>query len=230
MFKIVILFLCVCFCHNLYGKELLANAAHMENAPTWVTKHRIDAIAEKIQNLLEWDIHRVEVYFYSDQSTFEKVHNLGPTVLAVSKKGDNTIHIGPKVTDVNFDAIFGHELVHVISYQKYNEAIPKWLEEGLANELAKAGVVDYKWMNTQPLPADVHELTHPFNGSFDHIRYHYFASQALIEMIAAKCDLRNLLRLSVGMKMESYLDTYCGIKDLNESFKKWLKLKTLASH
>ena len=185
------------------AKEVLANAAHIAEAPEWVTKHRIDAIAEKIQNLLEWDIHRVEVFFYKDEATFEKVHGLGTsTILAFSRKSDNTIHVGPNVNDKNFDQVFGHELVHVISYQKYKEAIPKWLEEGLANYLSKAATVDYHWMGQQPLPQDVHELTHPFGGTTDHIRYTYFSSQALVEMIAAKCDLRNLLRLSVGMKME----------------------------
>ncbi len=49
------------------------------------------------------------------------------------------------------------------------------------------------------------------------------ASQALAEMIAGKCDLRNLLRLSVGHGMEGYLETYCGMKDLNLTYQKWLK-------
>jgi hypothetical protein len=202
--------------------EILTNAAHMADAPTWVTPGRINRIVDHIQNILEWDIHRVEVYWYKDQASFEKMHGLGGLPLAISRKNDNTIHLGPKVTDANFDQVFGHELVHIIAFQKYKQAIPTWLEEGLANYLAKAGQVNYKWLASHPFPADVRELTHPFNGSEDHVRYHYMASQALAEMLNTKCDFRNLLRLSVGMKMEPYIVSFCQIPDLNVAFKKWV--------
>ena len=197
----------------------------MANAPDWVTVGRIDGVVEHIQSLLEWDIRRIKVYWYKDQQVFENIHHYGPTVLAISRKSDNTVHLGPRVNDENFDGVFGHEMVHIISFQKYKEAIPPWLEEGLANYLSKRGTVDYKWLETHPLPDDVRNLVHPFNGSDDHIRYHYMASQALVEMIASKCDLSNLLRLSVGRKMENYFSTYCGIKDLNSDFKKWMDSK-----
>jgi hypothetical protein len=205
------------------AKELKTNAIHMEDAPDWVTAGRLNKIVDHIQSLLEWDIRRIEVYWYDDQDKFEAIHHYGPTVLAISRKSDNTVHIGPRVNSENFDKVFGHELVHIISFQKYKEAIPAWLEEGLANYLSKQGTVDYKWLASQPTPDDVRTLLHPFLGSVDHIRYHYMASQALTEMIASKCDLSNLLRLSVGRKMENYLETYCGIKDLTAEFKKWVK-------
>jgi len=203
--------------------ELLTNATHMKTHPKWVTAGRVNRIAENIQRLLEWDIHRVEVVWYTDQSAFEQLHGLGPLALAISRKKDNTIYLGPKVTEQNFDQVFGHELVHVISYQKYKEAIPAWLEEGLANYLAKMGSVDYAYLQKHAFPADVRQLLHPFSGSDDFIRYHYIASQALVEMIAKKCDLTNLLRLSVGHGMESYLDTYCRIPDLNGAFHAWVE-------
>lgn len=203
--------------------ELQTNSTYSANSPPWVTKGRIDKTTDRVQMFLEWDIHRVTVVWYSDQAAFEKAHHLGPAVLAVSQRNDNKILLGPKVDAKSFDRIFGHELVHVIIYQKYKEAIPKWLEEGLANYIGKNGVVDYKWLTTKPFPKDVRELTHPFGGDTDHLRYHYEASQALAEMIAAKCDLKNLLRLSVGQKMESYLDTYCQINDLSGDFKKWVQ-------
>jgi hypothetical protein len=203
--------------------ELLTNAAHFADAPKWVTSTRVNRIASQVQNMLEWDIHRVEVVFYKDAASFEKAHGLGPLPVAVSIRSGNRILIGPKVTDENFDGIFGHELVHVISYQKYKDAIPAWLEEGLANHVSQGAKVNYKWLATQPLPHSVEDLKHPFAGATEQVRYGYVASQALIEMIAAKCDLRNLLRLSVGRKMESYLDTYCNIKDLNAAFAKWVQ-------
>lgn len=206
--------------------ELQTNSTYSANSPSWVTKGRIDRTTERIQNFLEWDIHRVTVVWYNDQNSFESAHGLGPAVLAVSRRTENKILVGPKVNAENFDRIFGHELVHVISYQKYKDAIPKWLEEGLANYIAKNGSVNYKWIASKPFPKDVQNLTHPFSGDRDTLFYHYEASQALAEMIAAKCDLKNLLRLSVGRKMESYLDTYCQIKDLNGAYQKWIKAKS----
>lgn len=203
--------------------EIQSNAVHMADAPSWVTRVRVEKITDHIQMVLEWDIHRIEVIWHKDQAEFERVHGLGPVAVAVSLKKDNTIHLGPKVTSANFDPLLTHELVHIISFQKYKEAIPKWLEEGLANYLAKNGKVNYKWLAGKPFPEDVRTLVHPYSGAEDHIRYHYAASQALVEMIASKCDLTNLLRLSVGMKMDNYLETYCEIHDLNAEFHKWVK-------
>jgi hypothetical protein len=205
-----------------FANEIKTNAVVMAGAPDWVTPQRIDKIVDHIESLLEWDIRRVKVTWYTSQTEFEKVHGLGPTVLAISRKNDNTVHIGPRVNDANFDGVFGHEMVHIISFQKYKGAIPAWLEEGLANYLSQRAKVDYVWLSKHPAPDDVRELIHPYNGVEDHIRYCYMASQALTEMIASKCDLSNLLRLSVGRKMEKYLDTYCGIKNLTTDFKDWV--------
>ena len=207
----------------VFAKEIKTNAVNMPNAPDWVTPGRVDRVIDRIQSLLEWDIRRVQVTFYKDQAEFEKTHNFGPTVLAVSHRSDNRVDIGPRVTDKNFDSVLGHEMVHVISFQKYKDAIPKWLEEGLANHLAKAGPVDYKYLAHHEPPKDVRDLTHPFNGSDDHANYHYIASQALAEMLAKKCDLPNLLRLSVRKSVENYLATYCEIKDLTAAFNNWVK-------
>ncbi len=204
-------------------QDLKTNNIHMAAAPAWVTVQKIDAIVDKIQQLLEWDIRRIEVHWYKSSEDFEKVHSYGPTVLAISRKSDNTVHLGPRVNSDNFPGVFGHELVHIISFQKYKGAIPLWLEEGLANHLSQQTKVDYHWLTSQPRPEDVRNLTHPFGGTVDNIRYHYMASQALIEMIADKCDLSNLVRLSVGRKLEDKLNTYCEIKDINLAFKAWLE-------
>ena len=50
-------------------------------------------------------------------------------------------------------------------------------------------------------------------------------SKALVEMISKKCDLSDLLQLSVGKNLDSYLGTFCEIKDLNQSFTMWLEKK-----
>jgi hypothetical protein len=202
--------------------EIKTNAVHMSDAPKWVTPSRIDRIVDHIQNQMEWDVRRVEVRWYHDQTSFESIHHMGPSILAYARTSDSSVHLGPRVTDANFDAVFGHEMVHVVSNQKYKGAIPMWLEEGLANYFSRNGNVNYAWLNTQPFPSDVHELTHPYNVSEDHLRYHYQASQALAEMLAKKCDLNNLLRMSVGKSVDHYLASLCNITDLNGEFKKWV--------
>jgi hypothetical protein len=205
-----------------FGKDIKTNGVHMANAPEWLTQTRIERVVDHIQSKLEWDIRRIEVFWYKDAASYSKVNPLGPSAIAFSRRSDSTVHLGPQVTNDEFDKVFGHELVHVISHQKYHDAIPKWIEEGLANYLSKNGKVDYKWLARQPIPNDLRSLEHPYDGTTEHIKYHYIASQALTEMIASKCDLSNLLRLSVGRKLDNYLASYCGINDLNAEFKKWI--------
>ena len=224
-----------------WAVEIETNSISMDNAPAWVKSNRVEKVVEQIQSRLEWDIRKVKVTWYSDQPTFEKLHGFGPAVLAFARQSDNSIQIGPRVTDATFDGIFGHELVHVILYQKYKGSVPKWLEEGLANYTVQRDTVDYKWLASQP-EVDVHTLVHPFKGySSDdvavHARYHYAASKALVELIASKCDLSELLQLSVGSskgshltKLETYLSTFCGIDDINVEFRKWIKQKSTKNH
>ena len=208
------------------------NAVVFSNAPSWLKASRIDHVVDGIQNVLEWDIRRIQAYYYVNAAEFEKVHGFGPLVLAVSRKEDSTVHVGPKVTATNFDGVFGHELVHVILFQKYNGAIPKWLEEGLANYAAKKGPVDYAALARKGSLPDLHSLSHPFAGanplassSQTAALDHYQLSRAAIEMIASKCSLSELLQLSVGKNLENFLGTFCGIEDVNASFKAWVKRK-----
>lgn len=220
------LFLAILFVlPTAHAAEIETNAIHMSEAPSWITRPRMEKIIDRIQTQLEWTIRKAEAFYYSDSDAFQKAHHLGPNVIAVARKDDNTIHLGPKVTTSNFDTVFGHELVHIIFAQKYKGAIPSWLEEGLANYIAKHDKVDYKWLAKQTPIEDVRQLTHPQGGTVQYMRYHYVASQALAEMIAKKCDLSNLLRLSVERNMDDYLKTYCEIGDLNAEFKKWVKVK-----
>jgi hypothetical protein len=223
--KAMRVFTILLFAISAFAHEVDTNNVYMGDAPDWVSRNRVEKVVAHIQTLLEWDIRKVTVSWYKDEAKFESAHNLGANMLAVSIKNSNTIHLGPRVTNANFDQVFGHELVHIISYQKYKGAIPQWLEEGLANHLAKNANVDYHWLAGEPFPSDVRGFVHPASGSADEIHYHYVTSQALIEMIAKKCDLTNLLRLSVGEKMDTYLETYCEIPDLNVAYQKWVKSK-----
>lgn len=205
------------------AKEIQSNSFVMPGAPDWMMRNRAEKIVDRMQTQLEWTVHKVEVLWYKDQVEFEKTHKMGPYARAVTHKTLNIIRLGPKITNQNFDQIFGHELVHVIAYQKYKEGIPRWLEEGLANYLSKNGKVDYALLKKKQMTGSVFDLAHPMSGTWDDIYFKYQASQALAEMISKKCDLTNLLRLSVGRNMEDYLKTYCEIPDLNEAYKKWVE-------
>jgi hypothetical protein len=220
------------------AKTIQTNELTISNAPEWVTESRVDRVVSRIQNKLEWSTRRTKVQWYTDSTEYSNAHSLGPQAIAVttSSGSTSTVLIGPTVNAENFEHVLGHELVHVIVYQKYKGAIPKWLEEGLANHLARPGQIDYKWLAKQPFPKDVRELAHPMAATtgrsrnlareMDIVRYRYKASQALAEMLDKKCDLLNLVRMSVAKKMEPYIATMCEIQDLNTAFREWVLKKS----
>lgn len=205
--------------------ELLTNVARFQNAPKWLNSTRVNRIADNVTRYMEWSIRRVDVIWYSDASEFQSAHSLGPYASAVTKRRENKILLGPQVNESNFDQIFGHELVHVTSEQKYKDAIPPWLEEGVANFIAKSKKIDYAKLKALPGPIDVRTLSHPMRGKFEEVQIKYMTSQAVTEMIASRCDFINLLRMSVQRKLEDYLNNMCRIKDLNSEFKDWLRKK-----
>jgi hypothetical protein len=209
-------------------QELVTNEALFANAPSWLTRTQVQQAVQKIQKTMEWDIRQVKVTWYYDQKAFQDFHGFDESVLAVTNKPENKIYLGPRVNTEHFGPVFGHELVHIVLFQKFHDAVPKWLEEGLANYVAHQGTVDYVWLASQP-SIDVHALIHPFQkvpaiGS-DGARYHYSTSTALIEMIASQCSLVDLLQLSVGEKLENYLNTFCGVHDINADLKEWIQRK-----
>lgn len=212
------------FSSQLWSKEIRTNSVTMEKAPKWLKRVRVDKVTDRVQSKLEWSTRRIHVYWYDKQSQFEKIHSLGPTASAVAIKTNKkqSIHLGPNVNTRNFDQIFGHELVHIIFFQKYKGAIPRWLEEGFANHLSRRKKVNYKWLVKQKWPEDIKTMSHPFKGSTVSVKFHYLASQGLVEMIDKKCDLDNLLRLSVERKMKDYIKSYCNIPDVHSAFKKWV--------
>ena len=205
-----------------FSAELLTNCAFFKDAPKWLNSSRVNRIAESVTRIMEWEIRRVNVVWYQNQKDFQAAHKLGPLAMAVTQREANRILLGPKVVESNFDRIFGHELVHITSEQKYKGAIPKWLEEGVANYVAQFSKVDYVNMNKHSLPPNVTSIVHPISASAEDTLNNYAISQALIEMISSQCDFRNLLRLSVQRKMEDYLENICKISDINASFKKWV--------
>ncbi|MGE0616620.1 MAG: hypothetical protein AB7P04_13375 [Bacteriovoracia bacterium] len=196
------------------------NSVVVENPPVWLKDRRIEKITDKVESFLEWKIRRVNVRWEPDAGAFARGHGLGNhPILAYTRANEQTIHLGPQVTDANFDGTFGHELVHVVIFQKYAEAIPPWLVEGLANFVAKNSVVDYVWLASRPA-IPVESLVHPFRAD---PRYHYMASTALMEMLAKKCDLRDLIQMSVKKKLADQIRRLCGINDINATFAEWVK-------
>ncbi len=199
------------------------NQLSVPNPPAWITERRMQKVVDAIQQALEWDIRRLPVYFYADESQFTDGLKLNFKAAGFFRRGDCSIHLGPAVNTANFDEVFGHELVHAIFFQKYKSAIPAWLEEGLANFLSRREKVDYGWLSKQPA-VDITTLSHP-NAETNGARFHYQTSTAAVEMISKKCSLPELLKLSVGRKLTTYLGTYCEIKDVNADFRAWLVSK-----
>lgn len=233
-FFLNLFFISAC-CFNLASKSfaLETNTFWVENPPQWLKPALLNTTTDKIEKVLEWDIRKVRLVFYSDAAAFKKENSFDDTVLALFKRvgqEPGRILISPKIQNSEQLApVLGHELVHVILSQKFKQSIPKWLEEGLANYLStkyvgKRGQIDYELLRSKPL-AEVRVLEHPFRSSPFGPKYHYMASTALIEMIASKCDLIDLLQLAVGSNFETYLSTYCQIKDLNISFREWVGKK-----
>lgn len=202
------------------SKELAANCCKVLDPPAWLTRDQLSDIADRVERKLGWDIRRVQLIFHKSQDSLLKASKLSFPIRAFFRKKDQTVHLGAKITATNLSEILGHELVHVIFFQKYKDAIPNWLNEGLANHIGSGILVDYRWLKTQTLK-DVTGLNHP-NSDDSGSRYHYQASTAAVEMIAAKCSLNDLLMLSVGRSLESYLKTFCHIDDVNGAFRKWV--------
>lgn len=208
--------------------SIRTNEVVIPQAPPWLNESKVDRVVQRIQRKLEWDIRKIQVFWYQEQAPFQKVHGFDASVLAFTQKRDMSVHMGPRVDSSNFEAVFGHELVHVILSQKYKQSVPKWLEEGVANYTAQMGQVDYLWLQSQPR-MDVTKLEHPFKNldptQGQSAKLHYMTSSALIEMIAHKCNLFELLQLSVGKGLTPYLSTFCGISDVNSDFNEWLNFK-----
>lgn len=223
--------------------QITTNAVVMIGAPAWVTESKVNRITDKIESKLEWDIRKIQVTWHtgtdgkaSFQSAFGPTNQSLENVLAFARRSDFSVHLGPKVTQSNFDSVFTHELSHVILAQKYKSAsasqaaVPPWLEEGLANYLAGYGKVDFKKLAARSSFPDFRQMVHPMGKtSASSVSDHYELSRALVEFIASKCSLMELIQLSVGKNLENYLPTFCSISNLNKEFAAWVKRKAKAS-
>lgn len=206
------------------AKNIRTNELSIYNAPRWVKQSKVEKVTDSVQSKLEWRIRRVPLYWHISEESFIKAQSLGagPAAVTIKSTKKTQIQMGPKVNRDNYQRILGHELVHVIFFQKYKGAIPRWLEEGFANHLSRKEKVNYSWLSQQRLPEDVTKMGHPYQKQGVSVQVHYKVSQALVEMLKKRCDLDTLLRLSVERKMKDYIATYCNIKDINKAFKDWI--------
>ncbi len=225
---------------------VLAHNSYRIDGPTppWFTgkeSQRMDKIVDAMEKDMEWQVRRISVRF-TDAKEFEPY---GKNLRALTRGEDQAVLLGPLINKINLSDAFAHELTHVIVLQKYREAIPAWLSEGLANfigaKTAKKFGGSYQpvayselaaWM--EGLPAfQLNLLSHPLrrNGqaapSASEVRMRYHASTALMEMLAKKCDIFDLIHLAVGKRLETYLKNACEIDEnsLVENFKNFVNRK-----
>ncbi len=227
------------------------DALTVTNAPAVFTQKLAQRITGFIEQELEWSIRRVNVRFYVDDGAFAKANRLSSSAVdALTYGSDQSVHISPRVPPEAVPGVIAHELTHVVLFQKYNKsassaAIPPWLEEGLANFLSRRagaklvftgrGAVDYGAL-TRLMPVDAYSLSHPVaqqeaavpGGSWTTpdvraVRLRYMASTALMDMLAARCDWRDLLQLSIGKNLDVYIKNTCGIADVNSAFSEWVR-------
>jgi hypothetical protein len=214
--------------YKAQAQEILTNGARFLNPPKWVSAYKANEAIQHVERKLEWSVRRVDVKWFRTQAELEQAFGrTAPMILAFTRKtGDGTIYMGPQVNAGNFKMVLGHEIAHVIMYQKYKGAIPAWLEEGMANDSAGNVQIDYKWLNKQPRQ-NVTQMTHPFDAkSNDEVNFKYMASLATVLMLEKKCpSLRELVNLSLKKNIETFIPTYCGIQDLNAALWTWIAQK-----
>jgi hypothetical protein len=167
-------------------------------------------------------MRRTRAAFYTNQQIFISKFNgrAAPDIIAFTKAADQTIHLGPRVNKANFKGVFGHELAHVVLFQKYKTSIPEWLTEGLCNSVAGNEKLSYVWIAQQAPRFDVTKIAHPYGKqNKNNADLHYRVSLALVKMLEQKCpDFRELLNLSLKSKLADFLPTHCSIPDLNTAF------------
>jgi hypothetical protein len=218
------LFVYLLWGYNSWAESIRTNSVVFESAPSWVTESMIERTVSGIEDKLEWDIRKIKAVWVSDLKEFDKKHGYGPSVTAFSLKSENTIYVSSRVDAQSFEGTFGHELVHVVLFQKYKTAIPKWIEEGFANYFSRHKKANYSELKKIKLP-DIKLMQHPFKNRVQGLshEHYYMVSLALTEMLAAKCDLQDLVQLSVGKNLENYIQKTCGIADLQQEFARWVQ-------
>lgn len=210
--------------------DFMVNCCKVKNAPDWLKSDDFNDSANQIQDYFGWQIRRVEVYFYPTAEAYASASSLSFATDAFYSASQQQIHISPHKDFKSLSKTLKHELIHVVFNQKFKSnvskdgsslrAIPEWLEEGFANTLGSGRTADYAWLKKQTRPAAT-SMRHP-NSDASGSRVHYQLSTATAEMLAAKCNLKDLFMLATGSKMQGYIERTCKIADVDKAVEQWI--------
>ncbi len=207
-----------------FAADYRTNCCEVKGAPNWLSSYTLQDLAVAIESKMHWSTRRIKVEFYGSGDDFQRASGLNFVANAFFNPNQQLIGVSPQKDLETFKPTFRHEMVHVISNQKFKGAIPNWLEEGFANYLGSKRQVDYKWLASQNIP-DASQLRHPSTDEGGS-KMHYQLSTATVEMIAKKCNLNDLLMLATGSKLTNYLETFCKIKNVGQEVRDWVALKS----
>lgn len=202
------------------GGVVETNQIKITDAPDWVKLSQVQRTVDRVEHFLEWDIRSVQGLWVASEADFMKLHGMGPSVTAFTRKQNQTIYFGPQVNAQNFESIFAHELVHIVLAQKFKTAIPVWLDEGLANFVARKGAVQYDKILARGIPK-VQTLSHPFKSADP--SFQYMVSLAFMQMLNSRCKIQDLLQLALQKRLETYIQNTCGLEDMDAPFEKWVR-------
>jgi predicted Zn-dependent protease len=140
----------------------------------------------------------------------------------------------------NWEATLWHEFCHVVTLQKTNNKMPRWLSEGIsvyeerqANPAwGEAMTPRYREMILNGELTPVSQLSSAFLNppSAVHLQFAYFESSLVVDFLIAKYGLETLQRilvdLGVGMPINDALSRYAGsLATLDQEFADFIRKK-----
>jgi tetratricopeptide (TPR) repeat protein len=141
-------------------------------------------------------------------------------------------------TPANWQSVLWHEFCHVVTLQKTNNKMPRWLSEGISvyEELQRNAAwgdtlsSQYRTMILGEDLTPVSQLSSAFlkPKSGMHLQFAYYESALVVEYLVGEYGPemleRVLVDLSVGMPINDSLTRYSGsLEALDEEFAKWIR-------
>lgn len=143
----------------------------------------------------------------------------------------------------NWAAVLWHEFCHVVTLQKTNNRMPRWLSEGLSvyeerqrrRSWGQAMTPRYREMILGGELTPVSELSNAFlkPPSAIHLQFAYFESSLVVEFFIEQYGMESMLRvldeLGQGLPINASLARSAGsIEALDQAFEKYAKLRAEA--
>ncbi len=139
---------------------------------------------------------------------------------------------------VNWESVLWHEFCHVVTLQKTNNRMPRWLSEGIS--VYEERQRDPSWGQTMTPTyrqwildgklTPVSELSGAFlrPASAEHLQFAYYESSLVVQFLIEEFGLETLQRvltdLAVGMPIGESLQRYTGpSRELNTRFENYAK-------